>query len=189
MKSIILRYLEQRGWVMDSGLFEIWGVGVGLAELLTFLAIPAGLVAAYHIAAKGHLRKDIDDKLADGKARVKLRQRLIAQKSIKWHKNYINRIEHLDARLELYFGGSINTASHLLSYTAFNRCLSLALLYPLLFVLIAWVFGADGTIGSVDLLPPADSNYSRIVILAGIFAFLFFYFGSFDMQTKFFMNQ
>ncbi|MEM7208665.1 MAG: hypothetical protein AAF434_12640 [Pseudomonadota bacterium] len=51
---------------------------------------------------------------------------------------------------------------------AYERCLFLALVYPLLFALIGWVAGGDGLIGELKLFNAQAPDWARIGVLLGV---------------------
>jgi len=58
---------------------------------------------------------------------------------------YLRGLDGAEAALRRFFG------TRLLGWRAFDRCLLLAYLYPIFFLLLAWVFGAVPSLGGAPL--------------------------------------
>ncbi|WDE00998.1 hypothetical protein [Thalassomonas actiniarum] len=92
-----------------------------------------------------------------------------------WVFLYHSWIASVLKRLELFFGPA-------LSLSAFNRCLSIAYIYPLFAFLLSWLLGGNGKIASFVFLPEINQPLYRFFLLVwlilgfGLFFYLLRYF-------------
>ena len=75
---------------------------------------------------------------------------------------YLRWLDAAENKLQRFFG------SHLLGLRAFDRCLLLALAYPLFLLLLAWVLGAAPGLGGASLLDASLAWPQRALVVVGI---------------------
>lgn len=75
---------------------------------------------------------------------------------------YLRWLDAAENKLQRFFG------SHLLGLRAFDRCLLLALAYPLFLLLLAWVLGAAPSLGGASLLDASLAWSQRALVVVGI---------------------
>ncbi len=134
----------------DLWALESW---VTPGNILTMLGIAVALYIFGH--------KLIDGQLNDAKDRADIKRQLQAQTAFD---AYQARLRGLNRRLDDFFGSAKG-------YLAFDRCLSIAFLYPIFLFVMAWIGGAGGTLATLRVLPDLGSLPDRLfyaVLLAGL---------------------
>jgi len=107
---------------------------------------------------------------------------LLDKKSKKHYKEII-KANHFSTRIDRYRENLASSLDFLdnrvgsnFSFKAFDFSLYLALIYSFMSFFILWLFGASGTIGSIEILPSNSSLADKAIsTLIFIFTFLFFY--------------
>jgi hypothetical protein len=131
-----------------------WGM-VGAA--LTFLGIVVGAVITLVLYQHGQLLAQVKDE----QDRARIREQLTTDAGIA--SRFGDGIAGLMTCIDGYFGPR-------LGWRAFDRCLLHAYLYPILLFVAAWVAGASGELGAVEVLSTTAWWQRLLTALAMTFA-------------------
>ena len=132
-------------WTRFSGhVAGLWSLGD-----LVLAGIPSSLLIALFMAV-----------LADKPSYDQILSRVSSPRRL-----YLTLMWAAQDRLDRFFGPPS-------SWRAFNRCLALAFLYPILALFVAWIFGAVPTLAGIVLFDSGIAVSSRIAILAGLLGLL-----------------
>ncbi|MGL4974888.1 MAG: hypothetical protein ACRC56_06320, partial [Bosea sp. (in: a-proteobacteria)] len=132
------------GWLLSQPWFQ------GLTALLGLLGTAAFAWCIWRL-------KRLQAQLADRQDRARIKAALEAETTPL--ERYTRNVGALNARIRAFYGAPF-------SWTAFERSLLVAIVYPLLLFLVAWVVGGVGTIGDIILLP--DLEFGGRSWLAGL---------------------
>ncbi|MEW4461872.1 hypothetical protein AB1K42_27575 [Roseibium algicola] len=150
--------------------FYTWG-GWSFVGVVAAISVPIilALSAYYYNAIKAQLDDDQD--------RVRIRDELEDQTAA--FQRYQSAISDFTLRADWWFGKPW-------SLRAFDRCLQIALVYPIALLLLAWALGMQGTIGFIRFLPdrPIGPRLFTVAILITISVGLFIY-SKYDLPQRF----
>jgi hypothetical protein len=138
--------------------WEGWDFVGALTSILTFVA---ALASSY--------KKDIHDQLKISKDRARIKAELEGQSSA--FQRYKGGLGAFGRQAEAWFGPPWG-------WRAFDRSLQIAFIYPIALLLLAWLMGMPGTIGSYELLPNQTGGRRfltvifMIVFVLGYFLFI-----------------
>lgn len=90
---------------------------------------------------------------------------------------YRGRLGRFNQMLDGFFG------KKLLGFQALDRCLAIALFYPILFMILGWIFGLHITVGTENFLPQGWAVWQRLLLLLGLISYagiVYFLFNNLD---------
>lgn len=165
---------------MESGAFlqnlslSDWGaIGGIVGGMAAALTVPISIYFGWRNLPQNNLYLRFVEQLSDPDNRCTLKNRYLNE-DLKG--KYAIAVSGLNARFYDFFGPA-------LSLRAFENCLRIALIYPMTIFITAWLFGANGTVGTLEVLPSYDEWAYRLIFFAVIctlFAVTFFAFIGFS---------
>lgn len=141
--------------------FYTWGGWGFVGALVAILALTATLALTWGSSYKAAIREQLEDVKDSARIKAELEGQTTA------FQRYRSALGTFIARADAWFGPPWR-------WRAFDRSLLIAFVYPIVLLVLAWVVGMPGTLGTIELLPdqPVEQRmmaaFGLIVVSAGL---------------------
>ncbi|MEZ5873137.1 MAG: hypothetical protein R3D32_15100 [Nitratireductor sp.] len=164
----------QHNWTMSDWL----ALGGMLSTIVVGMLT---LFGGYHLFYKGRAIDRVERRLADPAARKAEYDKLSAKTA---HEAYFAAIRRLEGWVDSVYRFAPRAGWRgWFTFGAFNRCLQIAILYPMLVLMVGWALGASGAFGPLQLLPDdleGGQRWLSIILAVVAFVPVYLFWRNFD---------